>query len=162
MNISSMASRFAKQETCFTRSSNSCKIQSIFMSLVICRQVDFSTPAYENTVALRYDVLRKPLGLNFTKEQLQQEANDFHLAAYMDEDLAACLILTVADTYEIKMRQVAVKDGLQGKGIGKKLVQFAENFAVEKGFRLMTLHARETAVAFYLSMQYKTKGQPFT
>ena len=132
------------------------------MTTAICREVEFATPAYQETVALRYKILRKPIGLSFTEEQLSQEINDFHLAAYMDDKLVACLILTHVNSDEIKMRQVAVDENLQGKGIGKKLVQFAEAFSKDKGYEKMTLHARETAVPFYLSMQYKTKGQPFT
>jgi len=129
---------------------------------ILCKAVEFDSPAYKETVSLRYDILRKPLGLNFTQEQLDKEANDFHLAAYMDDILAACLILTKVNENEIKMRQVAVGENLQGKGVGKKLVRFSEDFARDKGFSLMTLHARETAVPFYLGLDYKTEGQPFT
>jgi predicted GNAT family N-acyltransferase len=128
----------------------------------LCKQIGFGTPAYDATVALRYDILRKPLGLTFTQEQLDNEVNDFHLAAYMDDEIIACLILTQSENGEIKMRQVAVKENKQGMGIGKKLVAFAETFAKEKGFTKMVLHARETAVPFYTALAYNTEGQPFT
>jgi predicted GNAT family N-acyltransferase len=130
--------------------------------VLLCKQVGFTTPAYKDTVTLRYNILRKPLGLTFTQEQLDNEANDFHLAAYMGDEMIACLVLTQGQNGEIKMRQVAVKENKQGMGIGKKLVEFAEAFAREKGFTKMVLHARETAVPFYLTLAYKTEGQPFT
>lgn len=132
------------------------------MRIVICREVEFATPAYRDTVDLRYKILRKPIGLSFTEEQLSQEFNDFHLAAYIDNNLVACLILSHVNDKEIKMRQVAVDENLQGQGIGKKLVHFAEVFSKENGYGKMTLHARETAIPFYLSMKYNTEGQPFT
>ncbi|MGZ5244361.1 MAG: GNAT family N-acetyltransferase [Bacteroidia bacterium] len=132
------------------------------MPEIICKAVAFASADYKETVALRYDILRKPLGLDFSGEQLAAEENDFHLAAYMDDKLIACLVLTKVNDKEIKMRQVAVAENIQGRGIGKKLVKFTEDFALENGFTLMTLHARETAVPFYLSMNYKTEGQPFT
>lgn len=132
------------------------------MADIFCKPVVHGSADYEETVALRYQILRKPLGLDFSEEQLAAEANDFHLAAYMGDKLVACLILTKVRDTEIKMRQVAVAEEAQGRGIGKKLVKFSEDFAREKGFTLMTLHARETAVPFYLTMQYNIKGQPFT
>ena len=33
-------------------------------------QVEFATPEYDETIALRYKILREPLGLEFTEEQL--------------------------------------------------------------------------------------------
>jgi predicted GNAT family N-acyltransferase len=60
------------------------------------------------------------------------------------------------------MRQVAVDFEYQNLGVGKKMVQFAEAFALQKGFESMVLHARETAVPFYLSAGYTILGEPFT
>ena len=36
-------------------------------------QVEFATPEYDETIALRYKILREPLGLEFTEEQLAAE-----------------------------------------------------------------------------------------
>ncbi len=132
------------------------------MTPVQCKVVAFATAAYQQTVQLRFNILRKPLGLTFTEEQLAQESNDFHLAAYMGAELGACLVLTKVNAGEIKMRQVAVHENYQGKGVGKQLVKFSEEFALQNGFGKMTLHARETAIPFYIALDYKTEGQPFT
>jgi ribosomal protein S18 acetylase RimI-like enzyme len=59
------------------------------------------------------------------------------------------------------MRQVAVAPGMQGQGIGRKLVEYAEEFARDGGFDLMLLHARETAVPFYEKLGYRRLGQRF-
>jgi predicted GNAT family N-acyltransferase len=62
---------------------------------------------------------------------------------------------------EVKMRQVAVNAERQGEGKGRQIVEFAENWAREQGFQRIILHARESAVPFYLAMNYVVSGEPF-
>jgi predicted GNAT family N-acyltransferase len=125
-------------------------------------EIDFGTPEYDEAVRLRTDVLRKPLGLEFTPEQLAEEYDQRHLAAYNASGrLLGCLSLLVADDASWKMRQVAVAEAVQGKGVGKTLVEASENLARLAGVNSMVLHARETAVPFYLTLGYATVGERF-
>lgn len=125
------------------------------------RVVAHGSPPYEETVALRFRILRKPLGLIFTPEQLAAESNDVHLAAYVNGSLAACLVLSPLGEGAVKMRQVAVDEGLQGQGLGTALVERSEDEARKRGWTLMTLSARETAVPFYLRLGYDLVGEPY-
>jgi ribosomal protein S18 acetylase RimI-like enzyme len=59
------------------------------------------------------------------------------------------------------MRQVAVAREAQGKKIGTALVEFSEHLAREHGFDKITMHARETAVAFYERLDYERCGERF-
>ena len=106
--------------------------------------------------------MRKPLGLQFKPEDLAREGSDHHLAL-MDEKgkLIACLVLTPIDKEAVRMRQVAVEESAQGRGYGRKLVERAEAFAREKGYREMVCHARATVLPFYLKMNYKVTEGPF-
>lgn len=125
-------------------------------------EIDFGTPEYDEAVRLRTDVLRKPLGLEFTPEQLAEEYDQRHLAAYNASGrLLGCLSLVVADDASWKMRQVAVAEAVQGKGVGKTLVEASEHLALLAGVNSMVLHARETAVPFYLALGYVTVGERF-
>lgn len=125
-------------------------------------KIEFGTPEYDEAVRLRYEVLRKPLGLEFTPEQLAAEYADYHLAAFAANGaLVGYLNLTPVDDLTVKMRQVAVVPGLQGRGIGKALVEASEVLARRLGFRWMLLHARETAVPFYLRGGYAVAGDRF-
>lgn len=125
-------------------------------------RIEFGTPEYDEAVHLRYEVLRRPLGLEFTPEQLAAEYNDVHLAVYDPTGrLIAYLCLTPLGAGAIKMRQVAVASDWQGKGVGQKLVAASEELAKHLKFKKMTLHARETAVPFYLKMGYHTAGDRF-
>jgi len=59
------------------------------------------------------------------------------------------------------MRQVAVSDKHQGLGIGRAMVEFSERFARENGYGKISMHARDTAVGFYLRLGYEVEGEPF-
>jgi N-acetylglutamate synthase-like GNAT family acetyltransferase len=125
-------------------------------------EVEFATPEYDQTVHLRYKILREPLDLDFTEDQLAAEYSDFHLAAYDDAwILRGCLVLTPKDEKVLKMRQVAVDNAAQSKGIGSLMVKASEVFARAKGYDKMELNARETAIVFYQKLGYNTEGPMF-
>lgn len=121
------------------------------MSLKI---IDHGSPEYHQMVDLRYQILRKPLGLNFTLEELDQEKKDILLGCFDDEKLEGCCLLTPAAEDTLRLRQMAVGMGLQGKGIGRVLMHFAENIAHDAGSKKIIMHARKTAVGFYEKLGY--------
>lgn len=123
--------------------------------------IDHNSPAYHQMVELRYQVLRKPLGLNFTKEDLEGENNFTHIGCFDDDKLEGCCMLTPAGEQTVRLRQMAVSDGLQGKGIGRVLMNFAENVAKDLGNKKLTMHARKTAVGFYEKLGYKICSDEF-
>ncbi len=61
----------------------------------------------------------------------------------------------------VRLRQMAVINDLQGKGVGRALMQFAENLARDRGYRKITMHARKNAIGFYEKMGYKAIGEEF-
>jgi predicted GNAT family N-acyltransferase len=61
----------------------------------------------------------------------------------------------------MKMRQVAVANELQRRGVGASMVRLAEEIAKNKHAKCMVLHARDTAIPFYLSMGYEIAGEGF-
>jgi len=125
------------------------------------RWIDHLSPAYALSVALRRDILRKPLGLEFTEAQLASESNSYHLTAWEEDVLLGTLLLTPLESGSIQMRQVAVDDRRQGLGIGRLMVAESEAEAIGRGFTRMILHARDTAVGFYLKLGYKPVGDEF-
>ena len=124
-------------------------------------EIEFMTPMYDLSIALRDKILRKPLGLEFQAEDLAMEYQDYHLALLYNGDLAACLVLSPKSDGEIKMRQVAVDDHYQSKGLGTVLVGECERFCTLKGYKKIVLNARDTAVEFYKKMNYSVEGEPF-
>lgn len=125
------------------------------------RLIDYGTPEYKQMVNLRNLLLRKPLGLLFDESELEKEKDDILLGCFDDEKLEGCCLLTKVARETVRLRQMAVVSGLQGKGIGKVLMQFAENIARDRGYKKVIMHARKSAVGFYEKSGYKTTGDEF-
>src|SRR5215207_10040703 len=123
--------------------------------------IDHGTKEYEQMVKLRDDILRKPLGLTFTPDELEKEKNNLLMAAYEDDQMLGCCMLVEEEPETVRLRQMAVLNDLQGKGIGKALMQFAENLARDRGFRKITMHARKNSLGFYEKMGYIRIGDEF-
>src|SRR5215471_17201343 len=96
--------------------------------------IDHGSKDYSKMIALRHTLLRKPLGLSFSDDELESEANDILIGCFDDEKLEGCCLLTKTEPGILRLRQMAVVSGLQGKGIGKVLLQFAENIARDRGY----------------------------
>ena len=62
----------------------------------------------------------------------------------------------------VRLRQMAVLNDLQGKGIGRALMSFAENIARDRGYKNLIMNARKNAIGFYEKMGYKVAGDEFT
>lgn len=124
--------------------------------------VEFLSPEYDECVHLRDKVLRKPLKLEFTLDQLEDEHNQFHFALYDKSfSLIGCLSFKVVDSHTLKMRQVAVEKAYQSRGHGTEMVRKAEQWAVRMGYSQIELHARDQAVAFYTKLNYQFVGELF-
>jgi GNAT superfamily N-acetyltransferase len=123
--------------------------------------IDHGSPEYQQMVKLRDDMLRKPLGLGFTPEELEGEKDNMLIAAFEDEDILGCCMLVEEKSHVIRLRQMAVLNDLQGKGIGRALMNFAENLARDRGCKILCMHARKNAIGFYEKMGYKVKGDEF-
>jgi len=123
--------------------------------------IDYGTRDYKLMISLRYQLLRKPLGLSFTDDELEEEKNDILIGCFDDDKLEGCCLLKETSPHMLRLRQMAVVSGLQGKGIGKILLQFAENIARDRGYKKIVMHARKTAIAFYEKLGYKIIGPEF-
>lgn len=125
------------------------------------KQIDHGTKEYQQMLQLRYDILRKPLGLEFDPKELEEESKDLLIAAFEEEKMLACCLLTQTDNKTVRLRQMAVQNNLQGKGIGASLMNFAENLARDRGYKTLTMHARKEAIGFYEKQGYKITGDEF-
>jgi predicted GNAT family N-acyltransferase len=123
--------------------------------------IDHGSPQYQQMVKLRDDILRKPLGLVFTKEELEKEKDHLLIGAFEDDKMLACCMLVEENSKTVRLRQMAVLNDLQGKGIGKALMLFAENLARDRGYKKITMHARKNAIGFYEKMGYVRIGNEF-
>lgn len=125
-------------------------------------QAAYGSPEYDDMVRLRYEVLRQPLGLEFSPEELASEYDQNHLGLYSaDWELYGCLVLKPLNPYQVKMRQVAIRSDLQNRGLGKWLILQSELYAKSLGFQQIECHARESAIPFYLKLGYTITSEEF-
>lgn len=136
-------------------------IQSFKNLHMALRVITYGSPEYHQMVELRNEILRKPLGLVFSEDDLQRDLHDILIAAFDEDIMLACCILTEQDPETCKLRQMAVQKNLQGKGVGASIIHFAENVARDRGYRKIIMHARSTVVGFYEKLGYSTFGDPF-
>ena len=123
--------------------------------------IDHGSVEYQQMIKLRDAVLRKPLGLSFTTEDLEKEKDNMLIGAFEDEQMLGCCMLVEEEPEIVRLRQMAVLNDLQGKGIGRALMNFAENLARDRGYKIIRMHARSNAIGFYEKVGYKVKGDQF-
>ena len=119
-----------------------------------------NTQEYEATWRLRAAVLLDPFGIDHHLARAD-DAAAFHLGLFVEETCLACLLLVPRAKETIQMRQVAVVTEQQRRGLGRQLVTAAEKFARDAGFAQVIAHARDTALPFYLALDYQPRGEPF-
>lgn len=127
------------------------------MNHITFRTIPFGGEEYARALALREEVLRKPLGLTFSPSELEQERSHIHISGFLGSELCATAALVPQGT-EAQMRRVAVRADLQGRGIGSLLMKFCESMARQNGFASIYCHARDQAVPFYLKNGYELEG----
>lgn len=123
--------------------------------------IDHGSREYQQMVQLRNDILRKPLKLTLTPEELEKEKDEILIGAFEEEKMLGCCMLIILDRSTVRLRQMAVLNNLQGKGIGRALMQFAENIARDRGFKKIIMHARKSAAGFYEKLGYQVCSPEF-
>jgi predicted GNAT family N-acyltransferase len=117
---------------------------------------------YAASQYFRNQILREPLGLKLNEKDLEGEEKQIHIAAIDEnEKIVGTVLLKPIGKTLIKLRQMAVIDALQGKGVGKKLILFAESLANSRGYQTIELHARVSAQTFYTKLGYQAEGPVF-
>lgn len=132
------------------------------MKEAVLREIEYGSKQYKDELDLRNQVLRLPLGLDIYDEDLKGEKDDTHLGAFYKGKLVGVLVLTKLGEGVIRMRQVAVDESLRRRGIGKRLVEYAEEFLRSKGYKELMLHSRMTAMEFYKTLGYTVTSEVFT
>jgi predicted GNAT family N-acyltransferase len=124
--------------------------------LTVYRRIETSDGDYAGEKDLRNRVLRLPLGRVLSGEDTRGEDRQIHLIAVDEQDrVIGCVLLLPAGDGTARVRQMAVEEAYQRRGIGRELMRRMETVAGGMGLRKLTLHARETAVNFYEKLGYR-------
>lgn len=136
------------------------------MNALELKQIEFNSADYHAAVALRQAVLRTPLGLVFTTEELAKEAPYLHCVAVLEGKIVGSVMLIAcineAGERIYQLRQMAVQHEGQSLGIGSRLLGFAEGLAKADGATVLWCNARQSAQGFYEKNGFQVVGNPFT
>lgn len=122
--------------------------------------IDYDSKEYRQMLHLRNEILRAPLGLRLQQEDVISDRDNILIAAFEEDVMLGCCML-VQDKGAVLLRQMAVKNDLQGKGIGRAIMQFAENIARDIGYGELSMYARKSVSGFYEKLGYKCSGDEF-
>ena len=111
---------------------------------------------------LRNSVLRQPLGMDISNDDLSDEASCQFLAYYSNnEEMLGCLKIKKLDDNTFQIQQMAVIPDHQGQGIGSALLKKAEKLIREQGGEKVVIEARDYALPFYKKYGYQESGEKY-
>jgi ribosomal protein S18 acetylase RimI-like enzyme len=125
------------------------------------REITFGSDLYRRACALRYEVLRAPLGLPLSEDDLRGEAKQLHFGLFDDDEPVASVSVIELSADHAKIRQTAVAPACRDQGLGRRIMTQLEAVLAARGFVTLSLHARTTAVGFYEKLGYETVGDEF-
>jgi predicted GNAT family N-acyltransferase len=121
--------------------------------------IDIRTPNNEDEwksyYKLRYDILRAPLGQPLGSEKNEGDKYAVHFALFNNDVLTGVTRIDGTDEPRVsQFRFVAIDNNQQGQGLGRKMMQFAEDHCRSRGDNKIILQARDVSLDFYKSIGY--------
>lgn len=128
---------------------------------IIMKKIDYGSNEYHETVHLRNEVFRKPWGLDIKDDDLSPDKEMDIYGAYLDDKLIATVFLTEHEEDIARVRNVAIYEEYRGLGLGRYLMDYAEDIAREAGYKKVYLMGRVTVEDFYKKLGYSTIGNAY-
>jgi GNAT superfamily N-acetyltransferase len=128
---------------------------------IVVLEAPIGSALYAQALALREAVLRQPLGLSLSMEELEDDKARTHFCAVADGEVQGCVSLKPLPDGSLQLKQMAVREERRLEGIGAALVAHAEAWARDRGMGTMMMHARIGAEGFYARLGYAAEGPIF-
>lgn len=128
--------------------------------MVLYRAITAHDPEYAQERELRDRVLRRPLGLFLSEDDLRGEEEQVHIIAEEAGQVVGCVLVSFASG-TAKARQLAVDASRRGQGIGSELMRRAEEIARKERCDRLLLHGRVASAAFFTRLGYSVVSDPF-
>lgn len=114
----------------------------------------------DDLLNLRSKILRNNLDPNLCRFPGDKEINSFHIGAFNGNTLIGGVSVMKNECKKkelpncFQLRGLFVDKEFQHNGIGKTIVNFVENRLRNSGVNYLWMNARESAVLFYLKLNY--------
>jgi peroxiredoxin Q/BCP len=124
-------------------------------------EAPYGSDLYAEALKLREAILRRPLGLTLSNEDIADDALRRHFCALSNGAVVASVSFKRLGPHTLQLKQMAVAEGCQREGVGSRLLDFAEAWARHGGYGMIILNARIGAEGFYARHGYRAEGEPF-
>jgi len=123
------------------------------------RFIKTNDPEYVKEKMLRWENLRKPLGLPPGSEVIPEDKDSLHFVAFDKKDLVGCVLFHPESAIKGRLFQMTISEEYRGQGFGRKLIATLEHFLNDKGYQEVYLYAREDSLGFYKQMGYHAEEE---
>lgn len=110
---------------------------------------------------LRQQVFTQEQGFPADIDVDEYDESALHVVLYLEGQPAAVLRCVLLDDNLIKVGRVAVQKPHRGKGLGRELMKFVEQYGRSHHYRRIALSAQHTAIDFYNTLGYQTEGEMY-
>ena len=126
------------------------------------KEINYHSEEYQRLLNFRFNNLRKPLNLEWSKEDLLNENKQIHFALKNQSEIVGSFCLKKINCSTIRLRQMAIEKKFQKQGYGSSILKFTEKFAIKNNYKKIIIIARLSALDFYKKNLFKTSGKIFT
>lgn len=130
--------------------------------MVEIKNISMADALYQPMRELRNSVLLRPLGVPDNSWEMYDHRS-WHFVAVDNGEVIGCAVLVPSeeDPTTARLIQMAVNTDLQGKGVGKTLLEQIIQFADSRKLQSITCHSRHYAVGFYEKLGFEVYGEEF-
>ena len=122
---------------------------------------DTMSNIYLDAVRIRHQVFVVEQGVPLSREIDKDEAHCIHFVLYSDKkEPQGTVRLLPLENGKMKLQRMAILSEYRHQGLGKILIEEAENFAKNQGYNTILLGAQSTAETFYEKLGYTAYGDP--
>ena len=122
---------------------------------------EYKSDDYNTILTLRRDVMRKPIGLDFTEKDTVRDAQNLHVWLRVNNKIVGTTMLAPGENGAVYFHMVAMLPQARGFGLGARMIRYCEGLARGLGYTKIELDSRETAIGFYERLGYKRHGDFF-
>jgi len=127
------------------------------MSAIEYRFAAPSDPLFDQARLLRWEILRKPLGIPYRADMEDYEPGKQHIVAVEGDTVVgyACVIMRPDGA---QIRCMSVDESVRGRGVGKNMALKLLERAKQAGCEPVWLNARFSALEFYRKLGFEDVG----
>ncbi|MDN6194660.1 MAG: GNAT family N-acetyltransferase [Alkalibacterium gilvum] len=123
---------------------------------------DISSNIYQHSIAIREEVFIKEQAVDPALEIDELEAEALHIVGYIDTIPVCTARLLKKQPDSIKIQRVAVLSSYRKMGIGKKLLNYINDTAMNQfDASFLVLDSQDHAIPFYEKEGYSVYGDGF-